>query len=638
MVDKRYSLERFWQELKRRKVFSVVTTYAATAYIIIEVTNNLVEPLSLPAWIAKLVVLLLGAGLPVVVILSWIFDFTPQGIKKTESLEELEGKEVVTKPVKSKLRASYVLNAVLIITVIVLAYPKIFKRDTLERLRSSGERISVAVMPFQNMTNDTIWNVWQVGIQNELITSLTNSEVLKVRQIESITGLIQSKGLTNYASLTPFVASDLSQKLDANIFIYGSIKQVGTTVRVNAQIIDSKTKEALKSFQIDGITDKILQITDSLSMMIKNFLVISKYEKEVTPETRHLASTRSPEAYRYFISGSNAFMKRDYPTAINLFSQALDIDSNFTFATLSLSIAYGNQGLYEDAKKWCLKAYDNRDQMPMWQKIWINWVHAIFLETPQEEIKYLNQLKDFDEQYSNAYSNLGYCYNALYQYDKAVPEMEKVLEMYNKWGIKPSWIYDYTLLGYAYHKTGQYKNERKLYKKAEKDFPDDPALIQNQAILSFTEGDTIEANHYIKEYIYLLKDNSSSEADIASNLAFIYSETGNLNKAEEYYNQALSLEPENIIRLNNLAYFLIDKERNIAEGMELVEKVLLLNPEDYNSLHTKGWGLYKQGKFNEALEIIKKSWDLRREKAVYDHEAFLHLEAAKKAVAGLKNI
>ena len=70
MSDSPNKLIRFWQELKRWKVFGAVTTYAATAYIIIEVTNNLVEPLSLPAWIAKLVILLLGVGLPVVVILS----------------------------------------------------------------------------------------------------------------------------------------------------------------------------------------------------------------------------------------------------------------------------------------------------------------------------------------------------------------------------------------------------------------------------------------------------------------------------------------------------------------------------------------------------------------------------------------
>jgi len=634
MAKKTNSFERFWQELKRRKVFGVVTTYAATAYIIIEVINNLAVPLHLPDWFATLVLIVMAIGLPVVIILAWVFDFTPKGIEKTESIEELKSKETVIKPVKRKLRASYVLNAILIIAVILLAYPKVFKQNTLEKLRSSGERISIAVMPFQNMTNDTIWNVWQNGIQNEIISSLTNSVELKVRQIESITGLIQSKNLTNYASITPFVASDISQKLNANVFIYGSIKQAGSTVRLNAQLIDSKTKESLKSFQIDGTSEKILHITDSLSIMIKDFLVISRLEKEVTPETRRLATTSSPEAYRYFISGSNAFMKRDYPTAVQLFSQAIAIDSNFTFAALSLSIANGNQGLYEEAKKWSLIAYNKRDQMPMWQKIWINWVHAIFLETPQEEIKYLKQLKEFDDQFSNAYSNLGYCYNVLNQYDKAIPEMEKVLEMYNKWDIKPSWVYDYTLLGNAYHKTGQYKKEKKLYKKAEKDFPDDPALIQSQAVLSLTEGDTISANQYIEKYWSLLKDNSSSESDIKTDLASIYSEAGILNEAEEYYRQALLIESDKPDRLDNLAYFLIDHNRNINEGLELIDKALELSPESYYMLNTKGWGLFKQGKYNDALKFLQKSDSL---KPIYDHELYLHLEAAKKAVAGQKS-
>jgi hypothetical protein len=64
---------------------------------------------------------------------------------------------------------------------------------------------------------------------------------------------------------------------------------------------------------------------------------------------------------------------------------------------------------------------------------------------------------------------------------------------------------------------------------------------------------------------------------------------------------------------------------------------LELRPDNYHYLDTKGWGLYKQGKYNEALEILQKSWDLRMKNAIYDHEAFLHLEAAKKAVASQKN-
>ncbi len=631
MAQKSNSFERFWQELKRRKVFGVVTTYAATAYIIIEVINNLAFPLNLPAWFATLVLALLVIGLPILIILAWIFDFTPKGIKKTESLEESKGREIVIKPVKRRMRASYVFNGILIIAVIILAYPKIFKRNTLEKLRSSGERISVAVMPFQNMTNDTTWNVWQSGIQDILITSLSNAEELKVRQVESITGLLESKGLINYGSITPSIASSISQKLDASVLIYGSIKQA-STLRLYAQLIDSETEEVFKSFQIEGqkSEENIFHLIDSLSLMVKNSLIISKLEKEVTPETRHQALTNSPEAYRYFVYGSKAFMKRDYPSAVKLFSQAIAVDSNFTFATLSLSVANGNQGIYEEAKKWCLRAYKKRDQMPLWQKTWINWVYSIFFETPQEEIKFLKQLQEIDDQYSNPYSNLGYCYNALHQYDKAIPEMEEVLEIYNKWDSKPSWIYDYTLLGYAYHKTGQYKKEKKLYKKAEKDFPDDPALIHSQAVLSLTEGDTIGAKRFIEKFISLLKNNSSSEADRATELATIYSEACILYKAEEYYRQALLLESEKPDKLNTLAYFLIDKDRNINEGLELVDSALKSSPDNYSYLDCKGWGLYKQGKYKEALELLEKSWDL---KPIYDHEVFLHLEAAKKAIA-----
>ena len=206
---------------------------------------------------------------------------------RKEPLEEVtikvrnEVQEKPAKAVKRKLISIVAIGAILIIAAI-FAYPKIFKRDTLEKLRASGERISVAVMPFRNMTNDTIWNVWQDGIQYNLITSLSNNpEELKVRQIESITDLLQSKGLTNYASITPSVASDLSQKLDANVCIQGSINQSGSTIRLNAQLVDSKSEEIFKSFQVNGTTENILYIIDSLSMMVRNFLIISILKKKI---------------------------------------------------------------------------------------------------------------------------------------------------------------------------------------------------------------------------------------------------------------------------------------------------------------------------------------------------------------------
>ena len=80
-------ISQFWQELKRRKVFRVIAMYAATAFIIMEAGDILLPRLGLPDWTVTLVIVLLAVGFPITVILSWIFDMTPEGMKKTESIE-----------------------------------------------------------------------------------------------------------------------------------------------------------------------------------------------------------------------------------------------------------------------------------------------------------------------------------------------------------------------------------------------------------------------------------------------------------------------------------------------------------------------------------------------------------------------
>jgi TolB-like protein len=108
------------------------------------------------------------------------------------------------------------------------------------------------------------------------VTFLSNSpEDLKVRQTESVNGLIRGRGLTNYASITPSVAENISQKLNTDIFIYGSINQAGPIIRVNAKLVDSKTEDIIKSFQLDGTENSILSIIDSTSRMINRFLIIT---------------------------------------------------------------------------------------------------------------------------------------------------------------------------------------------------------------------------------------------------------------------------------------------------------------------------------------------------------------------------
>ncbi len=565
-----------------------------------------------------------------------------QVLEREPSVEEKEDekKELRKKPAKSpyrKLLTVSIVSVILLVIAGVLAYPKIFKRNTLEKLRSTGERIAVAVMPFQNMTNDTTWNVWQDGIQNELITYLTNSEDLKVRQTESIHSLIQSKGLMNYASITPSVASNISQKLDADIFVYGSIKQAGKTIRVNAQLIDSKSKEIFKSFQLDGTEEKILDIIDSLSVKLRDFILISILEKDIIKDFRPLISTSSSKAYRYYLYGNQAFYKYDFPTSKEWYRKAIDIDSGFTEAIRMLIYTYLNQNNFEESKKWCLKYYQKRDQMPEQEKLWADITYSRLFETPNEEIKYFKLLIGYDDEMPVSHSNLGNANLRIGLYNLAITEFEKELEIYKKWDSKPRWSLTYTSLGRAYNNMGMYEKEKELYRIAEQDFPDDPEIITYQAVLSFTLEDTVKAKQYIDKYLSISKKNSVSDSTVRADLAWIYTEGGVLDKAEAILREALSFEPENPDRLNNLAYFLIEKDINISEGIELVDKELESSPDNFNYLYSKGLGLYKQGKFQEALDVLQKSWDIRRVKAVYNHDAFLHLEAAKKAVANLKN-
>jgi tetratricopeptide (TPR) repeat protein len=534
-----------------------------------------------------------------------------------------------------------ILSAFFLVTALSLAgiliYPKLFNGDRLEMLRKKGQ-VSVAVMPFQNLTRDANRDFWEVMIQDNLINSLSNEKDLKIRQTQTVNALLESHDLTNYASLTPALARSVSQKLDANVFVQGSINQIGAITRLNAKLIDSKTQEVFQSFQLDGHSENIIKLTDSLTLLVKNFLIADLLKKEYSTSLGRVfelsKTPTDPEVFRYYLQGMKLFEKLDLPQAREMYLKALEIDSNFVPALVFLTHSFGGQKMYSEAKIWSKKLYEIRNKVSRVEKMWIEATYAEFHGTPSEAIKYYKMLQDIDDQVAAYYYMIGCYYGELKQYDNAIPALEKNLELLRKKGIKP-WSGDYFTLGYAYHKTGQYHKEQKLYKQAEKDFPDNSTLTDFQAMLALTRGKAKMANEYLVKFESLKRKEGASEALIQTHLGLIYEDAGKFTNAEEHHRKALSLEPENPSQINYLAFHLIKYNLNIKEGMELAEKALERQPDNFSFLHTKGLGFFKQGKYPEALETLQKSWDLRREQAIYHHEAFLDLEEAKKAVAKL---
>lgn len=561
--------------------------------------------------------------------------FTPRTV--TEIVPEDGGTKVhgFSKPIRK--RTVILLTALVLAAAgIVLLYPKVFRGSTSGKLRLSADRIVVAVMPFQNLTNDTLFNIWRDGIQDNLITALSNSQDLKVRNREFVNRMLYDEAPADYASMLPSVAKIISRKLNADVYVSGSINQAGTTARLNAQLIDSETDEVFKSFQVDGYSEKMLFAIDSLSQMIIDYLIISNLINALPSYQQYRPLTGSPEAYRCYLLGEHARSKRDYATAIKMFERALALDSGYLHMKLMLSVSYINMGLYKEAREWGDRAYKDADRLPLSYRLLVNKNHAFFHDTPLEEIKYLRQYLEIDDMYPGTYYDIGLRYSSINEYDKAIPEFEKALDLYDKMNVKPWWVYNYTELGYAYHRTGQYKKEKKVYALAEKDYAEETTLIWRQAILYLTIGDTASANKYLRRYKSIYNENRWPEAALARNLGWAYSQANMPDLAEASFRNAIALDPGSGYWYYYLAKHLIEEDRNVDEGLELIERALELSPS-YEGvfLDTKGWGFYKLGKYEEALRLLERSWELR---AYYNHNIYLHLEAARKAVAGQKDI
>jgi tetratricopeptide (TPR) repeat protein len=570
-----------------------------------------------------------------------------ESFKQSETSEEAKKAEKKSVNKKSgflnnrKLLSGVLIASILVIAAI-LAYPRIFKRNPIERLRSSGEKISVSVMPFRNMTKDTIWDVYQDLIQDRLISKLNSTGDLKVVFKETMDNFMNTKGLTEYSSISPSIAGSIARKLETDIFINGSIKQAGSKIILSAQLIYTKSNEVFRSFFKEGPANEnnIIQISDSLSQDLVNFFAISKLIKENPVSVRNFSSsTNSPVALKEFIYGSRALGRADFSTAIKCFENAMAADSNFISPMLELTFTYRNSGKINKAPALAQKLYKKRDQMSPVDQLRTDYIHALYFEPIDVRINLLKQLQEIDVE-GNYHRLLAGNYTLLNQPDKAISEREKALEIWRKWG-KEFLIGnpDYAALGEAYHRTGQYKKAKRLYREAERVNDDHTTtyfswIIRDQASLELTLGDTVAANRYIKELLSVLKLNSFSEAEIAAQLALMYKSAGNLDKAEEFYRTALSLEPESTQRLNSLATFLIVNDRKVEESLEIINKALKLKPGNGDYLDTKGMGLYKLGKYSEALELLEKARDLK--KPLYSYEISSHIEEVKKAIAGQK--
>ena len=160
-------LTQFWKELKRRRVLHVITVYASAAFVIIELINNLEEPLKLPSNLLIIVIITLAVVFPLVIILSWLYDLTPGGVSKTKPMSE--GADVEKSVVPSAWRiatyASFVAIAGLVVFNIVGLNKQVF----------AGSVDSLVILPFGNYTGDDQLEYFVSGMHSSLVGDMDRS-------------------------------------------------------------------------------------------------------------------------------------------------------------------------------------------------------------------------------------------------------------------------------------------------------------------------------------------------------------------------------------------------------------------------------------------------------------------------------
>lgn len=632
MADKQKKRANFLHELKRRKVFRVIAMYAGAAFVIIELINNVVDPLSLPSWLPTVVILLLIVGFPITAILSWIFDLTLQGVKKTESLEDSVENQTNEQAGRRKLRASDIVITVLLIVVGVLVYPKIFDSDKFEEARDPDGKVAIAVMPFENLSGDTLYNIWQGGFQNLLITTLSNSEELSVRKYQAVNDVLNNKKDVNLSSLSPSFIHTLGQKLDTRTLILGNIFKAGNKIRINAQLVDAETEEIYKTYQVDGDSENdLFQLADELAGQIKNYIEIKKISDEyLSPELQGNSMTNSSEAFKNYIRGWDAFNYIELGSAVEWFTKAIEEDSTFINAYVFNTYANLLNGRTGAAKYWVNKAYEFRSSLALEEKLALDQCYAYFYETPHEEIKYVKQLIELDDMNPMYYHQLGFAYYKLFDYEQAAESWENIFRIHEKWGTNYSNPYVYFLMGDALHKIGNHEREKEVLALGHSVYPNAIMIQQYQAICAYSQGRIEEAEEILVEYKSIRQNIlHCTEAMISSGIGAIYTESGQYEKAEAYYRDAIKKDPENLYWVYEFAWFLIDKEIDVVEGLELANTIIDDSPEYWPAIDAKGWALHKLGRSDEALKLMKDSWDL---KFAYSHNGYLHIQEIEKAL------
>ena len=320
MQARKVNSKNFFAELKRRNVYKVAIAYAVVAWLLMQIASQIFPFFDIPSWGVRLVVLLLIIGFPIALILAWAFELTPEGIKRTEDVD-------LSKSIRRKTgrKLDFLIIAVLLLVIAALLFQR-FHAKVSPAVSSSPEK-SIAVLPFENLSEDKANAYFAEGIQEEILTRLAKIADLKVISRTS-TQRYQSK---------PVNLAEIAKQLGVANILEGSVQKAADQVRVNVQLVNAQTDSHLWAETYDRKLTDIFGVESEIAKGIAESL----QAKLTGHEEKALAvkPTNNPEAYDAYLRGL-AFEARDNSQVPGFYERAVQLDPNFALAWGRLSRAH----------------------------------------------------------------------------------------------------------------------------------------------------------------------------------------------------------------------------------------------------------------------------------------------------------
>jgi serine/threonine-protein kinase len=318
-------IDNFFAELKRRNVYKVAVAYAVAGWALAQGIAQVLPVFDIPNWVIRLIVVLIIAGLPIALALAWMFELTPQGIKRTETADAMPG---TARQKKHTWIYVVAIGGLLSIGLFFLGRYSAATRQT----QSSGlPAKSIAVLPLLNESGDPKDEYFSDGLSEELIAALAQIRELKVIGRSSSFRFKERKEETK----------TIGEKLGVATLLEGTVRKQGERVRIVAELINAADGIELWTRTFDRELKDIFAVQQEIAAAVASSLKVTLLGSDERSSAK--SATKNTEAHNAYLLGHYHFQRRnleDYRKAVAHFDEAIRLDPDYALAYAERSEAW----------------------------------------------------------------------------------------------------------------------------------------------------------------------------------------------------------------------------------------------------------------------------------------------------------